>query len=441
MLRKKPAKRYIGGALFCLLFGLSSTAFASAYQIWEQNGAGVGDYHAGGAAEANDASTNFYNAAGLIRIKKQEVVFGAAYVSTSIEYTGSVQVNTLSQQPFIVRPAQAGNKNLIPDFYYSTPLSPHWALGFGINVPFAAETDYGKSTVLRYIATETKLKTIDVSPSVAYQVSKNIAIGGGFDAQYMTGEFNSFGVLFDPSFDTASRNDAKAWGYGYHLGMLVMFTPHTRVGLNYRSQIVEHLRGDSRFRGPLANGFVGGSQTSTNLETTILTPPTTTLSVYHDFNKVWSMMASVFYTQWDKQSNLVLKNVAAINSTTFAADNTVSAKIHEGFRNTWNVALGIHYHPVLQWLFKMGIGYDETPTINRLRTLQLPDGNRYVIAFGVHFQATKQLGLDLGWTHLFVQKAKVAPPPQKISAQVSSLNGVVRSSGNIVGGQLTYDFI
>ena len=43
------------------LVSLSSYANASGFQLWEQDGASIGNYHAGYAAAANDASTAFYN--------------------------------------------------------------------------------------------------------------------------------------------------------------------------------------------------------------------------------------------------------------------------------------------------------------------------------------------------------------------------------------------
>ena len=51
------------------LFFLSSHAMASAFQLWEQDAASVGNYHAGYAAAAYDASTAFYNPAGFSPFK------------------------------------------------------------------------------------------------------------------------------------------------------------------------------------------------------------------------------------------------------------------------------------------------------------------------------------------------------------------------------------
>src|SRR5688572_13402266 len=77
----------------------SSVAFASGFQLWEQDAASIGNYHAGIAAEAADASTAFYNPAGLVRIPNQQFVLGTDVILPSIKYTGTVNVNTLGNTP------------------------------------------------------------------------------------------------------------------------------------------------------------------------------------------------------------------------------------------------------------------------------------------------------------------------------------------------------
>src|SRR3990167_11188999 len=69
---------------------LSPAIFAGAFQLWEENGAGTGDYHAGGAAEANDASAVFYNPAGLTRLQHQQIVASGVAIPTYLRFSGTV---------------------------------------------------------------------------------------------------------------------------------------------------------------------------------------------------------------------------------------------------------------------------------------------------------------------------------------------------------------
>jgi len=48
-----------------LLLAFSGVASAAAFQLWEQNASGLGNAYAGSAAVADNASTIFFNPAGM----------------------------------------------------------------------------------------------------------------------------------------------------------------------------------------------------------------------------------------------------------------------------------------------------------------------------------------------------------------------------------------
>ena len=76
--------------LLCVtgILAFSTQAVAAAFQLYEQDGATVGDYHAGRAAEANNATTAFYNPAGMSRIPNQQIVFGDVAILSDLKYRG-----------------------------------------------------------------------------------------------------------------------------------------------------------------------------------------------------------------------------------------------------------------------------------------------------------------------------------------------------------------
>src|SRR5580704_14495993 len=82
------------------LLVISTQAMAAAFQLWEQDGASIGNYHAGYAAPAEDASTAWYNPAGITRFKNQQVVLGGVAIMSDFKYRGNVGVTELS--PVIV---------------------------------------------------------------------------------------------------------------------------------------------------------------------------------------------------------------------------------------------------------------------------------------------------------------------------------------------------
>lgn len=420
------------------ILGLSTQAMASAFQLWEQDGASVGNYHAGYAAQASDASIAWYNPAGITRIKHHELVLAGNSIMTDFKYVGTVDVNLLDVGPKPIT-AQGGNYSLVPALHYVAPINDKIGVGLSIDVPFGLKTDYGRSTILRYAATLTSVNVVDISPSVGFQVTDKASVGVGFDIQKMNAELDEIGTVFSTDYDTESTNRANDTGYGFHAGVLYQFTPNARLGLSYHSQVVHHLSGSSKFIGPVADLLNGGPLETSRSTVNMTLPAYTALSFYDRIHPQVAVMASAIYTQWNIFRNLILNNVAGVVEG--EPSTNIVVVMPEYYRNTWNFSVGADYYVTDKITLKGAIGYDETPVQNAYRNVQLPDNNRYVIALGGHYQASKAVGLDLGWIHLFISQARVNPPPQVTGSQIVTTNGNVTGGADVIGTQLTWDIV
>lgn len=433
------------------LVTLSTQSFAAAFQLWEQDGGTLATYHAGYAALANDASTAWYNPAGIPRIKNQQAVFGAVAIMPNFKYRGSVTVTTQSfispTQTYNNVTAQGGTFNLVPNLNYVAPITDKLGFGFSVTVPFGLKTDYGRYTPLRYAATLTSITDIDISPSLGLQLTDQFSIGAGFDAQHVEADFDSVAVALifpDPSLtDSESKNKADGWGYGYHLGALYQFSPCTRVGISYHSKVHHHLHGSSKFNGPIAYAINDGYALYTHHSRANVTLPAyTALSVYHRPHPKWAVMGTVIYTQWNVFKTLVLSNVAgAIPDPVepIAPSTTIQVVVPEHYHNSINLSVGGDYYVNDALTLRGGVGYDQSPVRNAYRNVQLPDKDRYVVAFGGHYQANKCVGIDLAYAHLFVPKADVHPPDQIMGAQIVSTNGHANGGADVLSGQIIWD--
>lgn len=435
----KPIQlRSLAKVLFAVnLFAASPLVMAAAFQLWEQDGASVGNYHAGYAAIAEDASTAFYNPAGITRIKNQQLVVAGNAVDPRFKYKGTVLVNTLSEDPQTVA-AQGGQFGFVPAFHYVAPISDTVGFGFSVDVPFGLKTDYGTTTALRYIATESSTTVIDVSPTLGIKVTDKASIGFGPDYQYMEGEFDQVGTFGGDESDSDGVNKANGSGYGFHVGVLYEFTPETRAGLSYHSKVAHHLSGNSSFTGPLADA-VGGPIISDRATVNITLPAYTALSMYHRMQSPFAVMASIIYTQWDSLQNLTFHNVAALLNV--EPNRNVTVNIPQHFQNSWNVAVGADYFANDNIILRAGMGYDQTPVQNAYRNVQMPDNDRYVIAFGGHYQASQALGLDVSWMHLFFNTASVNPPAQVTGDEIGITHGKVSGGADVLSGQVTWNFL
>ncbi len=419
--------------------GCTGSVMASGFQLWGQDAGSIGNYHAGRAAIAEDASTNVYNSAGLTRIHNQQLLLGIVPTTMDIRFRGTVAVNTLGTGPQAVT-AQGGTFNFLPYEHYAAPLADNLVFGLSATMPYSSKTNYGLTSNAQYAATLSSIQVIDVAPSLGFAYNDKISVGFGLDLEHARGEFDYSVTSAVPATNTLTKNTGSSYGYGYHVGILYSASENTRMGFHFLSQVKHHLHGgSSNFSGPLANNGTGGIQYTNTFKANVTLPSVTTLSVFHTLNPAWDIMGTVVYTQWNVFNQLVLQNVAGISGG--VSTNGILVTMPENYRNTWNYAVGANYHINEKWFIRAGAGYDETPSNNAYRNLQFPDSNQIAIALGTHFQATQTLGFDLGWTHLFAQNARINNLSQPVGDQVTTTNGSIAASTDVYGLGLKWDII
>lgn len=433
-LRRWVAVLGVTGAL-----SVPAPLLASGFQLWEQDAASIGNYHAGYAAIAEDASTAFYNPAGMTRFKEQQMVLSTVGVMTDFKYTGTVAVNTILGGAPRGAVAQGGNFGFVPALHYVAPISDRVGFGFSVDVPFGLKTTYGRKTFVRYAATTTSATVIDISPSLAFQLTDKASIGAGFDIQRMYAEFDQVGGIGFPTLDAEGIFDKGSdTGYGGHFGALYQFNDKHRVGLSYHTQVVHHLNGPSSFVGPLADAYAGGPFSSQAFASLTL-PAYTALSAYSQPLDKFAFMGSVIYTQWNIQRTISIHDVSGIVG--LAESKQIQVTVPQYLRNTWNIALGANYLASEKIKIRTGLGFDQTPTNDTYRNVTLPDNNRYVVALGGHYQATNTLGMDLSWMHIFMNRSHINPPALVSGDQQTTTSGYVTGGADVIGAQLTWDMV
>lgn len=427
MFFSRKLKRYIYSVITLSIVNSAST-FAGAFQLWEESAASLGDYHAGAAAEANNASTIFYNPAGMSRIKHPQVSLGVVFIPVEVRFEGNVSLNG-SVLNTATSKASGDVFVIVPNFHFVYPISNRWAIGFEETTPFGLMTKYKdpdpNNDFVNYLATTTELQTINLNPSVSYRVNRHLSLGVGFDALRGDATYNSV-MLNSPL-----HNQLIGWGYGYNAGILWEFTPSTRAGMSYRSSIIIPGKGPSVY-----DPF--GSPNKSTVTANFPLPATTMLSVYHDVNKKLAIMASAFYTEWSIFHTLVIHNVAQTS-------NTVTLALNENYKNTWNFAIGSRYRLNQHLSLEAGFGHDETPTSLPFRDIRSPDCDRYVASIGLNIRPQPNFEWNMGWTHLFTGSTAVDNSGSFNTSQ-STLDpaifpvgiGRVRSNINVFGIQFTW---
>ena len=134
-MQKTLIARVLPAALLALASG---TASAAGFQLLEQNASGIGNAYAGSAAVAENASTIFYNPAGMTQLQAREVSAGLSLVRPSFKFSdqGS-QTGTLTGNA-----QDAGDWAALPNAYLSWALNKDVYVGVGMGAPFGLVTEY-----------------------------------------------------------------------------------------------------------------------------------------------------------------------------------------------------------------------------------------------------------------------------------------------------------
>lgn len=395
-----------------VLAGCANLAHAAGFALVEQSASGLGNAYAGQAAVAADASTIFFNPAGMTSLPDRQVVVAGHLIRPQAEFTGTVS------------PAIGGGNGgdaadwaVVPNAYFAYRLTPDVHLGLGVNSPFGLKTEYDPEWVGRYQAIKSEVRTINVNPSVAFKLSDTLSLGAGLNIQWIEAVLTHRQPLGDPPAPVPLvKIKGDDYGWGYNLGALWQATPATRIGLAYRSEVDYTLDGTSSTSDPSV-GPLNGPVTA---EVTM--PDSASLSLFHKLSSRWDLLADVTWTGWSDFDDLPIRG--AVNKTT-----------PENWENILRYSLGATWHMSEKLSLRGGVAYDEAPVSDLDRSPRIPDGARTWIAVGGQYRLSAQSVLDFGYAHLFVND-----PGLQSTDNGTTLNGEYSSQVDILSAQITLNF-
>jgi len=130
-------KSVIGMAVASALLAMSGGVQASGFALIEQSASGMGNAFAGGAAGAEDASTVFFNPAGMSRIDGNQVAVAAHAIKPSSKFKDGGSTGAALQTAG-GNGGDAGDWALVPNAYATTRINEALHFGIGVNSRMAA---------------------------------------------------------------------------------------------------------------------------------------------------------------------------------------------------------------------------------------------------------------------------------------------------------------
>jgi long-chain fatty acid transport protein len=417
------------------LGGLSTAAQAGGFYLQEQSVKAAGRAFSGEVSDQG-AESLWWNPAAIAGATHDSAYIGASAILP--------RAHVRDNGTLIVRPGQAptsvgGNpdaKNpidngVLPSGAIGYRLNDQFALGLALTSPFSFSTNYDANSWARYTADKTKLRTIDIQPSIAFAPSPMIGIGAAINVEHSSATLSDALPNLSPLLaDGQQQLKGKGWDVGYSVG--VQFHPSSIIdlGLSYKSSIKHTLDGNVVISGLL--GPLAGQNATIATKATFRTP--------------WQLIAGGRIKASDRLTlNGQIVRIGWNKFDAIRLGAPINAALPENYRNTWSVAGGLDYAVTPKWTMRSGIQWDQTPTRNGQRDARVPDSDRINFAIGTSYKITDSITLDGAANYIHFRDATV----DKTTAAYAGtpvqtpivVNGRITGSSAIVlalGGRISF---
>jgi long-chain fatty acid transport protein len=433
----------------CFSMCLVSQARAAGFALHEQGASGLGNAYAGAAAVAEDATTVWWNPAGMARLGAgKHFALAGAYIVPSTKFNnGASQPAALSNPAFNGTGGDAGESKLVPSFFFAMDAGPRLNFGLGVSVPFGLATKYDSNWIGRFQGVESEVKTVNINPAVSFKLSDAASIGGGISYQqgkidltsavnysaiaFSAGGAGLLGAIGGPGVEGQNKTSVDGNAWGYNLGALFNVLPATRVGIHYRSSLDYDLDGTTSFSNRPA--VLAGGVPDSDVKLSLKTPDSFSISAVHELGGSLQLLADATWTHWSRIRQLPLQrtsgtqNGATLDTLTF------------NFNDVWRFSAGANYRLSGALVLKAGVAFDKSPVPNpETRSVRLPDQDRTWLSFGAAYQIARNAKLDAGYTYVDVKDADINN--NQTAAGKGIVNGTYNATIHVFGLQYQHTF-
>jgi long-chain fatty acid transport protein len=389
-------------ALSALALGAGSAA-AGGLEVREQSAFFQGTSFAGSAAGGSSLSSIYWNPA------------ASSFVGSGVTTDSSYSLILLNTDLTADAPGFGGDLTtdigrdaVVPASYLAWRYNDRTVFAVSMNSPFGLTT---KPDSLNWtgnpIGTTAKVFSLNVTPTVSYQITPQISVGVG--AQFQFVELKKFKTRGTPVLGNTNLEgeDLKVGGVA---GINITPFRGTSVGLGYRSRI------DYDVEGTFTSTLAGPSPA----ELGITTPDKVTLSLRQELTPSLRLLGTVEWTNWSLLDQSPV-NVAALPAGTVVLDF--------GWEDGWFYSLGGEYDVNEKLTVRGGVAYEESPIQDPgARLLQVPDNDRIWASVGATYNWSDSMQINAAYSHVFVEDGRF---------DRNGLTGEAEASADIISVGLT----
>jgi long-chain fatty acid transport protein len=389
----------------------------------------------GGAATAgvSDPSAVYVNPAALTQIEGNQIISGLTYVNT-----------ISSVKNFGVTSRNIHDDIFLPNIFanYHIPNS-NISLGIGSYTPFGLATSYKPGSFTRYAAVRSELKTIFVTPTIAWEPLSYLSVGGGVSFVHSSGLL-SRAIFFGPFGDGKLRVTDTDDAYGYKLGLLLKPTEYLRFGLTYTSRVdINFNSADVKFAdAPGAGGF---STTAKASGIDLPLPPIINFGIHWQVDPKWGLEFQYDFARWSEFQNLKASFSTPLPGLGGAAPIS-GFFLPQNWKDASTLRFGTSYKLNQNFELRGGMALEETPIPSSTLGPAIPGADYLSLTGGVGYN-WQRIKLDVGYMAVFYKSRRVTNNVLETGGDLNALPfpGVpgkdkYKLFQNLVGLHLGYTF-
>ena len=472
-------RRYALSALWLSFAGVPGLLAAQGFGIYEQGTCAMGRAGTGVAAPCPDGSALFFNPAGLAGLKGGHATIGVTLINVDGGFTDDILQRTSDlNDPLIA----------LPQVYVSYAATPKLGIGVGLFAPYGLQTEWPLSFDGRFAGYKNIIRSVYIQPTVAYQVTPWLSLGGGLDIVRGSVELNQhldlaeapvpatilppppgappylfgqFGIA--PGTDFANAHlEASKTTVTAHWGGIIKINDNLSIGGRYLMHAKFDYSGTATFAQVLTNLTVPAAlmvgplpipagtpidallaSPPLNLFNTVLIPQTVTTTITnpeqvvfglaYKVNPAWTVFGDYQFTRWGKRFSVVNINFA---------NPLLNRVLYESYRNTNGFRVAAEWVKNAKWTLRGGYLYHQGAAPPETVTPLLPEGNRNEVTGGLTVKLAPHFTADLALQYI-KQNDRRGRTREPIFNQVptTGLNtGVYNFHAELFGLSLSYAF-
>mgnify|MGYP003133300264 CR=1 FL=1 len=409
--------------LLLAVFALAgAVTYAGGYRVSLQGQKALAMGHTGVAVVGSESA--FFNPAGLVYLEsKLTVAAGVSGVFSNVSYQNE------STGAFAETDSPVGT----PFYAYVSYQATDWlSVGLAAYTPYGSTVEYEDDWAGSHLVNNIDLQAIFIQPTVAFELSDKLSVGGG--PIYVTGSVNFNRNLNrtltdidgDRSEVTIDASGVSEWGWT--VGAMFSPTEDFRIGANYRSEIILDAQdGDADFEN-IPNTPLAPFQ-DTEFDASLPLPAELTVGLSYKFCEKWMFAFDYNRAFWDVYNSLDID---------FADPAIPDSQNPRNYKNSSTYRFGLEYQATDLFTLRAGYYFDESPVQEGFFAPETPrnDSNGYTAGLSVN--VSERFQIDASFLYLHFKEVDASYTGYFENGQVVPFEGKYKSNAFIPGLGVTY---